>query len=254
VTGCGSGGSAFSGVAASGGEVVSAGPGAGGSSGSLTSGSGNNGGTDLITTSSTGSGGPCTGLECSIPKDCGTKDGTTITGLAYAPNGTLPLYNVVVYIPRYPEKPLEPFTFGAKCEQCASKIDNVVVTALTDSKGSFKITNAPAGKNIPLVVQIGKWRRKVVLPNVEACKENKLTDANLTRLPRHKGEGDLPQMALVTGGADPLGCLFPKLGLAPQEFTDSSQKGKMHIYKGIGGGGVDGGAAKLPEQSLWNAQ
>ena len=45
----------------------------------------------------------CEGLECQIV-DC-ARDGkppTAITGTVHAPNGTLPLYGVNVYIPRAP--------------------------------------------------------------------------------------------------------------------------------------------------------
>lgn len=228
----------------------------GGTSGSNTGGStatgmgGGSGGLDLTTSG----GGDCKGLECQIPACPNNKDGTTISGITFAPNGTLPLYNVVVYVPKFVDKPLEPITTGAKCEQCATSIADTIATALSDPTGKFKLTNVPAGKGVPLVVQVGKWRRKVTLPNLVPCKDNPLSDPELTRLPRSQLEGDLPQMAVVTGGCDPFACLFRKMGLADDEFTDSSQKGRMHVYKGIGGANVDKGVSKTPETSLWDAQ
>jgi hypothetical protein len=195
----------------------------------------------------------CDGLECQIP-NCGTEDGTTISGLAYAPNGTLPLYNVVVYVPKFPENELEPITPGAACEQCPATIKDVIGTALTDSAGHFVLKNMPAGDNIPLVVQIGKWRRKVILPHVNQCQDNALTDPSLTRLPKNQTEGDLPQLAMVTGGCDPLPCLFRKMGLDDSEFTDPNQAGKMKVFQGNGGATVDNGVAPAPDIALWASQ
>lgn len=201
----------------------------------------------------------CEGLECDVPSCPGSMDGTTITGTAFAPNGTLPLYNVVAYIQKFPELPLEPITTGATCEQCPTSIANAVRTALSDATGVFKLTNVPAGANIPIVLQIGKWRRRVVLPSVQPCVDNPLPTTNpndplLTRLPRDKSEGDIPQMNIVTGGCDPLPCLFRKMGLADGEFTDSSQNGRMHVYRGVGGANVDAGNALQPEVALWASQ
>src|SRR5688572_21724951 len=62
----------------------------------------------------------CVGLECA-QVDC-TKKGlpdTTLTGTVYAPNGTLPLYNVTVYVPNAPVLDLPT---GLSCDRC----DNVL--------------------------------------------------------------------------------------------------------------------------------
>jgi hypothetical protein len=194
------------------------------------------------------------GLACEIA-ECGTPDGTTIVGKAFAPNGNLPLYNVALYIPKFPDEPLEEITTGAACEQCPTNIENYVSLARSDSKGNFKLTNVPVGSNIPLVLQIGKWRRKITLPSVNACTENVVTDPNLSRLPKNQTEGDIPQMAVSTGSCDPLPCLFRKIGLDDAEFTDSTQGGRVHVFRGeSNAAGVAGGNALKPEQALWNTK
>ena len=106
----------------------------------------------------------CVNLECQRPTCSGPL--TSITGKVFDPKGEVPLYNVVVYIPNSETKPI---THGAVCETCGSTAVNPVGEAvLTNTKGEFTIPNAPAGKDIPLVIQVGKWRRELKV-NVEAC-------------------------------------------------------------------------------------
>ncbi len=189
---------------------------------------------------------PCEGLKCQqvVCDDGGT---TSVSGTVYDPAGKVPLYNVIVYVPN---APLDPFPSGASCDKCgAIASGSPIVTALSDSKGKFKLTNVPVGKDIPIVYQVGKWRRKVILPEVKACTDNAISDRNQSRLPRSQAEGDLPQMALVTGGCDELECLFRKVGIADSEFTSASGKGRVHMYKGQGGGTV---AGITDAQPFWN--
>jgi len=172
-------------------------------------------------------GAPCEGLACQ-QVSCAGGGSTTVTGNVFAPNGTLPLYNVVVYVPN---APLEPIATGASCDHCGSVSGKPLVSALTDVNGKFELQNVPVGKDIPLVVQVGKWRRKITIPNVDKCVENKVA-ATETRLPKNKAEGDIPQIAVTTGRCDQLACLLPKLGLDASEFTASSGPGRLHVYRG----------------------
>jgi len=204
--------------------------------------------------------GVCEGLECA-QVDCTNMGGgtTTISGKVYAPNGTLPLYGVNVYVPNGPTGALPA---GAQCARCNDALPGQpLVQTITDETGSFVLSNVPAGENIPLVITSGKWRRQISIFNVAACQDTPLT-AEETRLPRTKAEGDIPQMAISTGGADALECLFRKLGIDDTEFTGDTGAGRVHMYSNTqaNGEGADqfqagfpGGAGNFPDsQTLWS--
>lgn len=202
--------------------------------------------------SDSGEAGPCVGLQCQ-QKNCGGSIQTTVTGTVFAPNGKLPLYNAIVYVPN--AKP-EDLVKGATCDKCGAVTGAPIVTAISGSDGTFTLKNVPSGKDIPLVIQIGKWRRQVTIPSVEECTETKLTDPELTRLPKKQSEGDMPSIALTTGGCDKLGCMLPKIGIDPSEFgveSDGPSK-SVHTYVGQGAiGGPSAGPTGAPAAStLWN--
>jgi hypothetical protein len=181
---------------------------------------------------------PCTGLQCK-QTTCSGGLQTTVTGTVFAPNGTLPLYNAIVYVPN--AKP-DPLPQGATCDPCGAVTGSPIVTALSDAQGKFELKNVPVGKDIPLVIQIGKWRRQTTIPEVKACTKNALNDPELTRLPKKQSEGDLPKIALISGGCDKLGCMLPKVGIDPSEFgTEGDGPSKsVHTFLGGAGSGPEG--------------
>lgn len=172
--------------------------------------------------------GACTGLACAVAK-CEGSPKTTISGKVYDPAGKVPLYNVLVYVPN---APVPKFTDGATCDRCDAMVVNPVTSAVTDETGSFVLSGAPTGANVPLVIQVGKWRRQITIPQVTSCADTPLTDPQLTRLPRNKAEGDIPKMAITVGGADQLECLPLRMGVDPAEFTPAGGDGRIHLYYG----------------------
>jgi hypothetical protein len=197
----------------------------------------------------TGGGGQgCVNLECQQVQ-CAGDAKTTVTGKVYEPGGTLPLYNVTVYIAN---EALAPLTDGASCDQCGAEVSgDPVVSTLTDATGTFVLENVPVGTDIPLVIQVGKWRRELVIPSVAECVDTALPDTSI-RLPRNQSEGHIPRIALATGGADPLECLLPKIGVDLAEFTNPDGTGRINLFTGVDGSDRYAGGDDFPDASeLW---
>jgi hypothetical protein len=205
----------------------------------------------------------CVGLECQqVPCDNGGK--TTVSGIVYDPAGKVPIYNATVYVPN---APLADIPDGAKtCDRCDAAVSGkpIAITA-TDTSGKFTLENIPVGDKVPLVVQIGKWRRKIEIPSVAKCADTPL-DKSLTRLPKNRAEGNIPRIALSTGGADPLQCLLRKIGVDDAEFGLTGSESRIHLYAGGGftqgtpkpasskfAASLNAGASYPSSETLWSS-
>lgn len=197
---------------------------------------------------------PCEGIGCKIVQ-CPNNGTTSISGTVFAPNGTLPIYNATVYVPL---REVGPLPSGASCDRCSNLLGEPLVRTVTNEKGEFTLTNVPATTDVPVVVQIGKWRKKLTIPAVPAC-ENTALDAGMTRLPKNKNEGDIPLMAMSTGEADALECMLRKIGLDDSEFTVPGDGGRVHLFAGYEGvnkfdAALGGKSFPTPQTSLWNSE
>jgi hypothetical protein len=212
----------------------------------------------------------CEGLQCQIT-DCGSKamPATTISGTVFAPNGTLPLYGVSVYVPNSDPGP---FQAGVQCGACADGLPgHPIVRTTTDDHGHFTLTDVPNGANIPVVITIGKWRREIKVANVPACQTQQLAAADTT-LPKSHDDMtpnttrvDMPLIAISTGNADSLECLVRRLGIADKEITTDAQGGRIQLFSdtsatagqnGVGTSKFDAGfgggtGAFNDSQTLW---
>ena len=111
------------------------------------------------------------GLQCDVA--CSGGGTTTVSGKVFDPAGKNPLYNVTVYVPAVPLQPLpKGVPTGAEACSCGALFSSgAVVSTATAVDGSFTLKNVPVGGNVPLVIQIGKWRRQFNI-NVTACQDN----------------------------------------------------------------------------------
>lgn len=174
----------------------------------------------------------CVNLQCRVNKACPAGGKTRLMGTVFTPKGDLPLPNIRVFVPN---GALTPFPTELTCDRCDGNLSgSPVVRTETNSEGKFTLENVPSGSNVPLVIQNGRWRRSFVIPSITDCADN-MVPANIEiRLPRNKDEGDIPRMAVTTGNADALECLFRKMGLDDAEITTSSGTGRVHLIRSNG--------------------
>ena len=191
----------------------------------------------------------CVNLQCQ-QHSCGDGGSTTISGAVYDPAGKNPLYDVVVYVPNSPVKALPS---GASCDSCDALFSGDPIAAtITDANGRFTLQHVPDGQNIPLVIQVGKWRKQITIPKVLPCQDNAQPDKSL-KLPKNHNEGDIPNIAISTGGADTLECLLSRIGVEAGEYVGGGGgAGKIHIFQG-GGGFFGGGPNTSPPGPASNA-
>jgi hypothetical protein len=159
----------------------------------------------------------------------------------------LPLYGVNVYVPASDPGPL---TDGATCARCSDGLQGGSLAAtVTDEAGKFVLSNVPATDNVPVVIQVGKWRRQLKIATVAACTDQPLGTVDTT-LPKNRNDltpnstsVDMPRIAISTGSADALECLPLKLGISPKEISTSTGTGRIHLYTNPGAASGSGQGA-----------
>ena len=207
----------------------------------------------------------CVGLQCKIPDCTNIGNGTTsLSGYVYAPNGTLPLFGVNVYVPNSDPGTITPGLDNA-CDQCSTDLPgSPVVKTTTDEHGHFSLPGIPVDSQLPVVVQIGKWRKILALQTtLTPCMDNPLPSIDTT-LPTKRTDtgGDvvsvsMPQIAISTGSADALECLVRKLGISDEEITGDTGAGRVHLFSGNGAkkfdtGFVGGSGTFAASTTLWD--
>ncbi len=179
---------------------------------------------------------------------------TTISGTVYMPNGTVPLPNVLVYVTN---GSVTLPASGATCtsqsvtaaEGCitSANITPTVVTSgtgvyaytTTAVDGTFTLSGVPEGNSYTLVIQSGKWLNEFTEPS-SGTLSSPISGLQLNMPTAHSATANIPLIAIQTGSADALECVFRDIGVASTEFTDDSVSsgpslgGRIHLYKGNG--------------------
>ena len=187
------------------------------------------------------------GLQCNV--QCNGGGSTTISGTVYDPAARNPLYNVAVYVPAAPLEPLPKGVLtGADACSCSALFKSgAVVSTSTKVDGTFVLENAPVGSAVPLVVQVGKWR-KVYTIDVQPCTANAQSQKLL--MPNSvapNSDDNMPDIAVSTGSADTLECLMTRIGLPPTEYVaGTGTTGHVHVYSGGNPNGGIGGSPEAP--------
>jgi hypothetical protein len=187
-------------------------------------------------------GAACVGLQCQVPL-CGSGLTTTLTGTVLDPAALNPVFNAIVMIPN---GTVQPIAAGVSSDPCGgAPLPPAVTYAYSKTDGSFTLTNVPVGASIPLVIQIGRWRRVTTInTSTLTCGGSIPLSANgcnglnnyagsagcTTRLPRTQSEGNIPQTAIATGSLDAIECMMYRIGVSQTEFTDELHTGRIHIY------------------------
>jgi len=184
----------------------------------------------------------CKGACEEVP-DCSNEPikTTSVTGKVYDPAGNNPLYHVFVYVANNPDDPdLKAFPAGITCDVCGATAAGSPMLSegdqagtYTDVDGSFTLKNVPVGKEVTLVIQLGRWRRVFTIPVNTPCAANPIPDKTLL-MPSKQSQGNIPLMAMVTGRVDSLECVLRKMGIDGTEFTNPSGTGRVHFYLGTG--------------------
>jgi hypothetical protein len=179
---------------------------------------------------------------------------TTVSGTVYMPNGTVPLPNVLVYVTN---GSVTLPASGATCtsssvtaaEGCitSATVTPTVVTSgtgvyaytTTAVDGTFTLSGVPEGNSYTLVIQSGKWLNEFTEPS-SGTLSGPISGLNLNMPSTHSATANIPLIAIQTGSADALECVFRDIGVASTEFTDDSVSsgpslgGRIHLYKGNG--------------------
>jgi hypothetical protein len=201
------------------------------------------------------SGVPCpTGLMCNT--SCPGGGTTTVSGKVYDPALKNPLFNVTVYVPANPLVALpRGVPTGADACNCNALFKSgAVVYANTAEDGSFTLQNVPTGPQVPIVIQIGKWRRLFKL-DITPCQDNPQPDksfAFLGTIPAGDTDDSIPDIAVSTGSADTLECLMRRIGIPTAEYVAGSG-GTGHIHVFSGGSNAGGGVGTPENPSMTNA-
>ena len=185
-------------------------------------GDGNGGGGD----GGTGEPDACVGLQCDLVQ-CEGGAKTTVTGIVQRRPGTCPSTAAPILCPERASRGAA--VEGVSCDRCGELLSgSPVVQHDHGHERQVRPRERPRRRRHPLVIQTGKWRRSDHAARGRVVRRQPITDRRAAPA-EEQSEGDIPQLALTTGGADALECLLRKIGIDDAEFTTASGDGRVHL-------------------------
>ncbi len=182
------------------------------------------------------------GVACTNLCTKQTCPSTTLTGTVFAPTNSAqgygnpdPVPNALIYVPN---GTVTPFDAGVACDRCSDGVSgSPLISTYAKTDGTFSLANVPCGVDVPVVIQLGRWRRQITVPAVQCCVTTSLT-ATQTRLPRRQAEGhpndNIPLIAVVTGSADSIENVLPKIGIdqtpSSGQYSNPGGSGRVRFY------------------------
>lgn len=166
----------------------------------------------------------CTSAECQ--NHCPPGEQTVLRGRVLAPNGVDPIPGALVYVPRQ----INEFPEEVQCEVCDQITDDAIVITSTDVDGSFTLAPIPTSENqtagitVPVMSQIGRFRKMSNVVIDSPCAENQASDDNFQLPSRTEGQDSIPKIAVVTGDFDVMECVLLNMGIDQDAFD---------LYNGI---------------------
>ena len=130
-----------------------------------------------------------------------------------AADGTDPLPNALVYVPNAPVLPTSRRGVSPRACQLRARRGSPLVKRDDRRDGTFTLQNVPVGTNIPLVIQLGRWRRQVTIPSVAACMNTAVSAGAHALAAQAEARATFPLMAFATGAVDSLECVMRKIGV-----------------------------------------
>ena len=215
----------------------------------------------------------CTASLCGLAGGSGgSACVTSITGKVMDPGGNVGLPNVEVYVPTgtvltFADPPQGIGTAETPyCDTCAGlSSPGYTSGTLTGIDGSFTLQyTGTAMSNVPIIAQLGRWRRQAVLSTVTQCSTtaNAITAGSLDMPNCRTGSsncgattkkyGDIPRMALVMGDREALECWLLKIGIDSSEitpWTGAANPTRVHLYRTSG---ENGSSTPLSGAALWD--
>jgi hypothetical protein len=173
---------------------------------------------------------------------------TTFSGIVYSPLGPGtgdPIPNILVFVvnPAYP-----PPTFsqgqvlGSTCQQQPNLVPAQVLgsgTSAFDGTFSFTVIGPLPTPSVTLVIQAGKWRRQYTYATSSLNQGGTNTFNSLT-MPPQAGTlsdgsiADLPYIAVVTGAADGIECIFRQIGILDSNVGAPGSGAHIVLYPANG--------------------